>query len=206
MNRERRYITLHPRYQLRGWRDRPYALYDWEAWGGEYKKILPLTKAQFSGIELATMPGVSIDDALFPAPLKQAAEKLISAGIFIERDRDAGLSDFQKYRFADTRMTHELVWSITGKCNLRCRHCYIHGGEGAYGEFTFRECEDIVRQMTEAGIYMVAITGGEKGDYKCEGKNSGVRYKGKDRTFMEKVEDLNDKVVKEVVDFTRKYL
>ena len=161
MNRERRYITLHPRYQLRGWRDRPYALYDWEAWGGEYKKILPLTKAQFSGIELATMPGVSIDDALFPAPLKQAAEKLISAGIFIERDRDAGLSDFQKYRFADTRMTHELVWSITGKCNLRCRHCYINGGEGAYGEFTFRECEDIVRQMTEAGIYMVAITGGE---------------------------------------------
>lgn len=51
-----------------------------------------------------------------------------------------------------------------------------------------------------------AVAGGEKGDYKCEGKNSGVRYKGKDRTFMEKVEDLNDKVVKEVVDFTRKYL
>ena len=156
-----RYVTLKPRYMLRGWRDMKQALYDWEEWGGFPRKALPLTATQREAIELLTSPGVAMDDPFLPRPLRQAAQKLLALGFLEEREKDAGLADYQKYRYADTNRADVLTWSITGRCNLRCRHCYIDGGAGSYGEPTLTECREIVRQMKDANLYMVALTGGE---------------------------------------------
>lgn len=156
-----RYVTLKPRYRLRGWRDREFALYDWQAWSGEYGKTLPLTRMQKEAIEILTKPGVSIDDPLLPQSMRQAGQKLFALGFLEERSGDQGLLEEQKYRYADTLMAHSLTWSITGNCNLRCRHCYISCDENIYGEPTMRQCEEVVRQMKEANIAMVDLTGGE---------------------------------------------
>jgi len=156
-----RYVTLKPQYMLRGWRDLPYALLDYTALAGDYGKTLPLTLGQKEAIELLTAPGVAMDDPLLPAHMRRAAAKLMELGFLEERQREQGLTNEQKYRYADTMMAHALTWSITGNCNLRCRHCYISGDQGAYGEPTMKQCEDIVQQMRAANIQMAALTGGE---------------------------------------------
>ena len=156
-----RYVTLSPQYMLRGWKDRPIALYDWNCDGLDIKKAVPLTAKQLEAIELVTAPGVSIDMPLLPSALRRAAEKMLAAGVFQECNRKTGLADYQKYEYKDNRFIQLLTWSITGKCNLRCKHCYINADDGKYGELSFAQCEEAVRQMLEAGVYMVAFTGGE---------------------------------------------
>lgn len=156
-----RYVTLAPQYMLRGWRDIKYSIYDWNAWGGDPKKILPLTQLQMQAIELITSKGVSMDDKILPKSFRNAAEKLLNLKILVERDKNEGLSDFQKYKYADCKMAQVLTWSITGNCNLRCRHCYISSDKNLYGEISLEQCKEVIRQMTDANIYQVAITGGE---------------------------------------------
>ena len=156
-----RYVTLAPQYMLRGWCDIKYALYDWNACSGDPKKILPLTPLQMQAIELITSKGVSMDESLLPKSMRHAAEKLLNLKILIECDKEEGLSELQKYKYSDAKMSHVLTWSITGNCNLRCRHCYISSDKNLYGEMTFEQCEEVIRQMIDANIYRVAITGGE---------------------------------------------
>lgn len=156
-----RYVTLKPQYMLRGWRDRPYALLDLTAPSNRVDRALPLTKVQKEALELLTMPGVAMDDSLLPAQMRRAATKLMELGFLENCAKDKGLTEEQKYRYADTLLANSITWSITGKCNLRCRHCYISSDKGAYGEPTMAQCEDIVRQMKDANIYMTSLTGGE---------------------------------------------
>lgn len=52
-------------------------------------------------------------------------------------------------------------WSITGKCNFKCKHCFQSAPHAQFGEPTLEQCLEIIRQMKEAGILSVGITGGE---------------------------------------------
>ena len=156
-----RYVTLAPQYMLRGWCDMKYALYNWDSWGGEPNKVVPLTPLQMKAIELITSKGVSMDDTILPKSFRNAAEKLLNRKILVECGKDEGLTEFQKYKYSDAKMSQVLVWSITGNCNLRCHHCYISADKNLYGEITFEQCKEVIRQMIDANIYEVAITGGE---------------------------------------------
>ena len=42
--------------------------------------------------------------------------------------------DHQRYRFYDARCKQMVQWSITGKCNYRCRHCFMSAPHAAQGE------------------------------------------------------------------------
>ena len=54
------------------------------------------------------------------------------------------------------------VWNITNRCNLRCRHCYQDSLHDALAdELTLAEKLDLVDQMAEEYIAMVAFAGGE---------------------------------------------
>ena len=156
-----RYVTLAPQYMLRGWSDIKYALYNWDALGGDANKVVPLTPMQKKAIELVSAKGVSPDEKIFPKSFKNAVEKLLNLKILIECAEDEGLSDFQKYKYSPSKMSQVLTWSITGNCNLCCRHCYISSDKNLYGEISLEKCKEVIRQMLDANIYMVAITGGE---------------------------------------------
>ncbi len=48
---------------------------------------------------------------------------------------------------------------ITWRCNERCVHCYLdHEGNG---ELTTAEIKDVLRQLANAGVFFVTISGGE---------------------------------------------
>ncbi len=55
------------------------------------------------------------------------------------------------------------VWNFTNRCNLQCRHCYQDSGphNGLSDELTLEEKLDLVDQMAEQYIPMIAFAGGE---------------------------------------------
>lgn len=155
-----RYFTLKPDFALRGWSDLKYGILDLQCTSVS-KKVFRLTKQQFDAIELITMGGISPDEKILPDKLRKMLEYALKKGFLEECGKDKRLEDYQKYHYSKARYTHTLLWSITGNCNLRCKHCYISSGENCYGEPSFEKCKEIIRQCKEANVNMVALTGGE---------------------------------------------
>lgn len=155
-----RYVTLKPNMVLRGWKDIPYGILDLDN-REDHGKVHIIDEAQFEALCLVVSPGVSIDDSLLPPKVRALAEKGLKEGYLEECSKEQGLEDYQKFRKTEARYIHTLLWSITGKCNLRCRHCYVSALNNPYGEITWEQCEDVVQQLLEANVHMVALTGGE---------------------------------------------
>ena len=54
------------------------------------------------------------------------------------------------------------VWNFTNRCNLRCRHCYQDSDHAALpNELSLAEKLDLVEQMADAYLPMLALSGGE---------------------------------------------
>jgi radical SAM protein with 4Fe4S-binding SPASM domain len=54
------------------------------------------------------------------------------------------------------------VWNFTNRCNLRCKHCYQDSEHNALpDELTLAEKLDLVDQMAEQYVPMIAFAGGE---------------------------------------------
>ena len=71
------------------------------------------------------------------------------------------LEQDQYYRYYHNRYVRRVFWSITGRCNYRCRHCFMDAPDAALGELSTKEAFDLIDQMAECGILQVDITGGE---------------------------------------------
>nr|XP_061799041.1 mycofactocin maturase MftC-like [Nerophis lumbriciformis] len=54
-----------------------------------------------------------------------------------------------------------VVWEITLKCDLGCKHCGSRAGKERSDELTTAECLDVVRQLDELGVREVTLIGGE---------------------------------------------
>jgi len=48
---------------------------------------------------------------------------------------------------------------VTYRCNERCVHCYLDHRD--YGEMSTAEIKDLMRQMAEAGVFFLVLSGGE---------------------------------------------
>ena len=155
-----KYYTLKPQYALRGYKDIKYCLLDMKNMS-DTDKFLPLSETQFNALELLTAGGISPEDNLIPGLYRRLFDAALEKGFIEECDKTHKLSDYQKFHATKAHAVHTLLWSVTGNCNLNCRHCYVHGGTNPYGEPTVEQCRETVRQMNDANINMVAITGGE---------------------------------------------
>lgn len=155
-----KYYTLKSNYALRGWSDKKYAILDLEC-TNVHGKVIELTKLQFDALELITAGGISAEEKIIPEKIRKMASWAADKGYLVECDPDHRLFDYQKYHYSEARYTHTLLWSVTGNCNLKCKHCYITAGENCYGELSLEQCDEVIRQCLEANVNMVALTGGE---------------------------------------------
>ncbi|MFW6056123.1 MAG: radical SAM/SPASM domain-containing protein [Chloroflexota bacterium] len=67
------------------------------------------------------------------------------------------LSDGQTSRTGPTT----LIWLLTTRCNLECRHCYVARFERSTDELTPEQARDVLQQAVEHGLKYVGFSGGE---------------------------------------------
>lgn len=97
--------------------------------------------------------------------LEKEEEKILQS--FVDKkiieifEEEMPLLEDQKYVYYDNRYVNTACWSITGKCNFRCRHCYMDAPGAMLGELSTEEALNIIDQMHACGIFNVDLTGGE---------------------------------------------
>lgn len=92
---------------------------------------------------------------------KEFMPGLIRTGIVYLDEQYRPLAAWQRYRRYPNRYIEGIHWAMTGRCNCRCRHCYMSAPHGALPEYSTAECLNIIDQMEEAGVQTVSLTGGE---------------------------------------------
>ncbi|NOZ20849.1 MAG: radical SAM protein, partial [Planctomycetes bacterium] len=150
-----RYAKLKKDRLLRGWTDAPQAVVNWRS-GEQYR----LSK---KGLYVArACDGTTDFNSVAFLPVHRAfLDKLIAEGIAEECRRGDSIDACQLYRKAENPHLNGLQWSVTGLCNLNCRHCYMEAPSGRYGEPSFEEVIRLIEQFECANVHQVSLTGGE---------------------------------------------
>ena len=54
-----------------------------------------------------------------------------------------------------------VIWEVTLRCNLRCKHCAAAAGKSRPDELDSQEAMEVIEQLGELGVPAVALMGGE---------------------------------------------
>jgi radical SAM protein with 4Fe4S-binding SPASM domain len=54
-----------------------------------------------------------------------------------------------------------IVWDITARCNLRCKHCYSTAGAPLPKELSTEEAMKVIDDLADLGVAAIAFSGGE---------------------------------------------
>lgn len=131
----------------------PYAIMEFDS-----GKVQPVNEFTFSTISLCNG---QVDSALLLRPHLEIIERLEKNKIVSCTESPQRLNKKQEYRKLPYRFILKAHWSVTGKCNLKCRHCYMYAPQAKYGELTTEQCFYIIDQLCTANISTVSLTGGE---------------------------------------------
>ena len=147
--------VLNERFRFRGWQNLRTALYDTRA-----KMPLFLPKDQF--ILLMRCDGAhETDEDLLTEKEREFLKTSAERGVI----RPAGFGEFlrpeQEYKVYPALYKKQAHWSITGACNLKCRHCFMSAPHARHGAPTHEQIIAIADQLAECGVFQVGLTGGE---------------------------------------------
>jgi hypothetical protein len=115
----KRYAKLTKNWLMRGWSDLPFAVVNWMT--GDLR---PVDK-KIAYVLRACDGQTDFNSLLFLPVHIKILEKLIEQGIAEECAPGDTIADSQGYHKADNPHLRGVHWSVTGRCNLHCRHCYI---------------------------------------------------------------------------------
>ncbi len=149
------YYRLKSDYMLRGWKFLQTGVINRDT--KEYKFF---SEEKFAVLKLCDGQNDS-ESAIFDDKQRKIIEELQSEGYIEAKKEISPLEDVQKYKFYDNRFMESANWSITGRCNCKCRHCHMSAPKHKVEEFTKAQCMDIISQMEQCGIQKIALTGGE---------------------------------------------
>ena len=143
-------------HALRGWDGAPYALCTY----GTGRTVF-LNKHAYDVLSLC-YGLVDFSTFLIPENFRETAEQLTKEGV-IEQCQQPGqtVKPYQKYRLHPNKYIKTAHWSVTGRCNYKCRHCYMSAPEAKFGELSREMCLDIIDQLADCGVMNISITGGE---------------------------------------------
>lgn len=146
---------LYETYRLEGWRGLPTGLYDSDS--GE-TVFLPSEQYRL----LLHMDGMEdIHEENLSEREREIINHLISRKIIRSCAEDDPISPLQKYHYIDRTYIAYVHWAITGKCNYRCKHCYMYAPQAKFPEASKDECRRIIQSLQDAGVRHIALTGGE---------------------------------------------
>ena len=150
-----KYYILEDRYILRGWKHTGRVLIRRPNNAHKFLK-------EMSFRTLLLCDGQTDFEASFITDeMRDLAERLEKKGIIRRCEKGTRLTEDQVFRFYDNRFVERVMWSVTGCCNYRCRHCFMDAPDGVLGQLPTKRALEIVDEIAECGILRVHITGGE---------------------------------------------
>ncbi|MBP5261874.1 MAG: radical SAM protein [Clostridiales bacterium] len=149
-----RYV-LDERYAFRGYKGVPYGILD-RAKGSSFF----LTEPAYA-LAVNCNGRVDIDMDILPPVAQKMYEEWLQGGYIHVAEEGEEIYPFQEYRYYNSRYKETVHWSITGKCNYRCKHCFMSAPHALQGEPGFEDCIKMLESFERCGIQNVHLTGGE---------------------------------------------
>ncbi len=149
------YYLLNKEYSLRGWQKLPWAIVKEGIEDPDF-----LTKEVFDVLSLCNGK-CDFSLPLISGRQRSIAEELWKEKVVEKLDRRGALEEYQEYRLYPARFIRTAHWSITGKCNYRCKHCYMSAADSKLGELPHEAVMGIIDDLERCGVRSVSITGGE---------------------------------------------
>ena len=154
------YYRLKEPYAFRGWKKLPYAIC--AAKGPKmferptfFDKEIFLDMLYFNGQE-------RVDPDTMSDALKKVVREMTENDMLeTSEEMMEPLQSWQRYHVYPSRHLEAVHWSITGKCNFRCRHCLVSAPTACHPQLPFEDCVKIMDSIASCGIHQVDITGGE---------------------------------------------
>lgn len=122
--------------------------------------IEPLTPEEFKLLMLCD-GRTELDREMLSESEKEILDSFINNKVVSAFPQPDPVSRGQEYRYYDNRQVDFAWWSITGRCNFRCRHCFMDAPDAAMGELSHEQAIDLIDQFVQCGIFRVDLTGGE---------------------------------------------
>ncbi|MDO5336988.1 MAG: radical SAM protein [Eubacteriales bacterium] len=149
------FFKLKPPYALRGWEKMAWVLVK-----RPYNRIRCLSQTEFEALVLCDGETELTAD-LLDEQMQEVLKDFETRGIIESSSHAQPLQDDQYYRYYPNRYVRSVFWSITGRCNYRCRHCYMDAPGAAMGELSTEAALNLIDQMADCGVLRVDLTGGE---------------------------------------------
>ena len=154
------YYRLKEPYAFRGWKKLPYAIC---AMKGPKLFERPKFVDKETFLDMLYFNGQeNVDPSTFSDKLKEIVCEMTDNGL-LETSEEVmePLQSWQRYHVYPARYLESVHWSITGKCNFRCRHCLVSAPTACHPQLPFEDCLKIMDEIARCGIHRVDITGGE---------------------------------------------
>lgn len=148
------YYKLNPPFLLRGWQKLPYAVV--RKGGG----AVFIKENEMKALQLCN-GRIDVSLPLIPKEIQELIPVLEKEGVISPCEKGSSLNPEQEYRCYPSRYIRTAHWSVTGKCNYRCRHCYMSAPDAKLGELDHETVMSIAQQLIDCGVQCVSLTGGE---------------------------------------------
>lgn len=150
------YARINHNWVLRGWSDRPRVLMNKKAsysiaLTGDYQYVADACNGLCDFHSMAFLP-----------VHREILRQWMEWGVVDPCIKGQGdLTEWQQYRYVDIPHIIEVHWAITGKCNMKCGHCFMEAPSGKYGEMPYEDIDHFSDQFLAANVVRISLTGGE---------------------------------------------
>lgn len=149
------YYILEKGFELCGWLKLPFALrYPMPEMVDFFDRESYLPVLRCNG-------QCDIDESEFTEKQKAVLKRLIDLKIAIPCKPGTRLEPWQEYKSYPNMFKKHVQWSITGRCNYQCKHCFMSAPLGKFGEPTYEQCLHVIDELEKCGVRSVGLTGGE---------------------------------------------
>jgi len=155
---ENRRIKLRDEWTIRGGGDK-FILFNFKkglcedrfSLSREAYTVLRYATGEHTDTEVKKMTGIS------PSPY---VKYLLEQGVVEFSTNPIGEKRFFQAPYAGKNFLGRIMLHLTGRCNLKCKHCYIVNRDWG-DELTFEEVVNLLNQAAELNVASISITGGE---------------------------------------------
>lgn len=141
------YLKLKNNFCLRRWKNYPFAIND--------------IKSEMNLYEISEKEAKLLMSGLSYKENKEFADRLLQLGMLEICEAGDKLSEHQKLLDHGCIYFPSVIFSITGKCNYRCRHCHVSAPDAKLGEMTLSQIENHIREFKKCGLKNITLIGGE---------------------------------------------